>query len=516
MIGKRGAVATSQPQAVLAGMEMLLKGGNAADAAIAMAVALTVLEPVSNGIGSDAFAIVWDGKAVGLNASGRSPLGLDVHALEGCPVYPELGWPSVTVPGAVSAWIALWRRYGSLSLRRVFAPAIRYADEGFAITPHIARVWAKEALRFSSLPQALQGPFFSTFFPDGFEPKPGATFRNPDQARTLREIAATEGESFYRGRLASKMASFSEMTGGFLSTKDLATHEPLWVNPLSLDYRGLTVYELPPNGQGLAALLALGILSPFELQRYPRESAESYHIQIEAMKLALADVRRCIADPAIMTLDASSLLEPARIAQRASLIGENAIPLAEPGPSYQGGTVYLAAADGELMVSFIQSNYQGFGSGVVVPGTGIALQNRGACFSLETGHPNCVAPGKRPYHTIMPGFLALDGKPLGPFGVMGGPMQPQGHLQVVVNLADYGMSPQTALDAPRWKFLDGSRVLLESSVPRLIALALADKGHTIEMSAEPSHFGKGQAILKEHGAFFAGSDPRADGLALAW
>ena len=335
------------------------------------------------------------------------------------------------------------------------------------------------------------------------------------KARCCGKLPKQQGESFYRGNIAAKIVAFSEATGGYLSQKDLAEHVPLWVEPLALDYRGYTVYELPPNGQGLAALIALGILSGFELSRYPKESLESYHLQIEAMKLALADARHYIADPAHMAVASQSFLHPGYLAQRGASIGWQALPLADPGLP-QGGTVYLAAADGELMVSLIQSNFMGFGSGVVVPGTGIALQNRGACFALDSDHPNGAAQGKRPFHTIIPGFLAKDGQALGPFGVMGGPMQPQGHVQVLVNMLDYGMNPQSALDAPRWQFLENNRVLLEPSVPRSIAFGLADQGHVIEMTAETAPFGKGQIILKNNGFFLAGSEPRADGLALAW
>jgi gamma-glutamyltranspeptidase/glutathione hydrolase len=514
-IGKRGAVATAQPQAALAGIEMLLQKGNAVDAAIAMAAALTVLEPTSNGLGSDAFALVWDGKLQGLNASGKSPETLDTDALQGYDHFPELGWLPVTVPGAVSAWMALWHRYGSLPLEKIFTPAIRYAEEGFALTPTVARAWAKDRNRFMDLPEVLRQSFYDCFFPQGFLPRPGAIFANPPQGKVLREIAETAGESFYRGNIAAKIVAFSEATGGYLNQKDLAEHAPLWVEPLSLDYRGYTVYELPPNGQGLAALIAMGILSGFELSRYPRESLESYHLQIEAMKLALADARHYIADPEHMAVTPQRFLHPDYLAQRRASIGWQALPLADPGLP-QDGTVYLAAADSELMVSFIQSNFMGFGSGVVVPGTGIALQNRGACFALDSDHPNGAAPGKRPFHTIIPGFLAKDGQALGPFGVMGGPMQPQGHVQVLVNMLDYGMNPQGALDAPRWQFLENNRVLLESSVPRSIAFGLTDQGHVIEMTAETAPFGKGQIILKNNGFFLAGSEPRADGLALAW
>jgi gamma-glutamyltranspeptidase/glutathione hydrolase len=342
----------------------------------------------------------------------------------------------------------------------------------------------------------------------------GEIWGSVGHANTLRAIASTGGESFYQGKLAAQIAAFAAETGGLLTATDLANHKADWVNPISTNYRDLTVWEIPPNTQGIATLMALNILEGFELSQSARESTQSYHLQIEAMKLAFADVHRHVADSRFLEVSVEQLLDKTYATKRRQQIGTTAIPLANPGLP-RGGTVYLAAADQDLMVSFIQSNYMGFGSGILIPDTGIALQNRGTGFTLEAGHPNQVEASKRPFHTIIPGFLTQDGQPLGPFGVMGGSMQPQGHLQVVVNLADYGMNPQAALDAPRWQFVAGNRVLLESAVSQSIAIALAEQHHDVIISPESGQFGKGQIILRQAGTLVAASEPRADGLALA-
>lgn len=334
-----------------------------------------------------------------------------------------------------------------------------------------------------------------------------------DHAKTLRAIATSGGESFYRGELAEQIANFAAETGGIITADDLASHQADWVEPISTNYRGTTVWEIPPNTQGIATLMALNILEGFDIAKYPRESPESYHLQIEAMKLAFADIHRYVGDERYLEVKIDHLLDKDYASDRRKLIGEKAIYLAKPGLP-KGGTVYLAAADEEIMVSLIQSNYMGFGSGVLIPDTGIALQNRGLGFSLEAGHPNQVAPRKRPFHTIIPGFLTQNDQPLGPFGVMGGPMQPQGHLQVVVNLVDYGMNPQAALDAPRWQFVSGNQVLLEQSVPENIAQELIKRRHEVQIGGG-ALFGKGGAILRQNGVLVAASDPRADGVALA-
>ncbi|MGA9381794.1 MAG: gamma-glutamyltransferase family protein [Phormidium sp.] len=514
IMGKRGAVATSQNLAALAGIEMLLAGGNAVDAAVAMAIALTVVEPTSNGIGSDAFAIVWDGKLNGLNASGKSAKSLPLAAFTNLTEIPSNGWLPVTVPGAVSAWRKLWERWGKLPFEQLFSPAIRYAENGFPVSPVTAQAWQRAERIFLPLNRPEFQHFKQVFFPKNRAPKAGEFWGSELHGRTLRSIANSGGESFYNGEIAQKIANFAADTGGFLTTEDLASHLADWVEPISTNYRDLTVWEIPPNGQGIATLMALNILEGFDIAKYPRESGESYHLQIEAMKLAFADVHRYVADSRFMQIPIASLLDKNYATERRNLISETAIPLAEPGLP-KGGTVYLAAADGELMVSFIQSNFEGFGSGILIPETGIALHNRGLGFTLEAGHPNQIAPEKRPFHTIIPGFLTKDDRPLGPFGVMGGPMQPQGHLQVILNMADYQMNPQAALDAPRWFFVAGNRVLLEENVSPKVAELLLTKGHEVRVTKNTSLFGKGQIILRENDVFIAGSEPRADGMAIA-
>jgi gamma-glutamyltranspeptidase/glutathione hydrolase len=512
VLGQRGAVATSQPLATLAGMEMFWAGGNAVDAAVAMAIALTVLEPTSNGIGGDGFALVWDGNLHGLNASGRSPQQMTAARFTGMTQIPNHDWLSVTVPGAVSAWYALWQKWGTLPFEQLFEPAIRYAEQGFPVAPETAFYWQQAAATYLPLTQPEFQPFKQVFFPGDRAPAAGEIWRSPLHAQTLRAIALTYGESFYRGNLATAIAQFAADTDGLLTPTDLATHQPQWVEPISTNYRGYTVWEIPPNGQGIAALMALNLLEGFDLAQYPRESVESYHYQIEVMKLAVADVHRYVADADHMTVDCDRLLSQTYADDRRRLMGDRALPVADPGFP-QGGTVYLAAADGELMVSLIQSNYQGFGSGILIPGTGIALHNRATGFTLEAGHPNQVAPGKRPFHTIIPSFLSREGNPIAAFGVMGGAMQPQGHVQVVVNLVDYGMNPQAALDAWRWRFVRDNQVLLEPSVEASIVAALATRGHQIQPG---NFFGRGQIILRQAGVLVAGSEPRSDGLALAW
>ena len=419
VMGRRGAVATAQPLAAATGLQILASGGNAVDAAVAMAIALTVVEPTANGLGSDAFALVWDGELQGLNGSGKSPVTLDVEDFAELEVMPLRGWSTVTVPGAVSAWQALWRRWGSLPFEQLCEPAIRYAEEGFPVSPQVSRLWKAERQEYAE----LQGPEFEefrqVFFGNGRSPKAGEVWGSPGHAATLRAIAQSEGESFYQGEIAAAIAEFASETGGTLRLADLNNHAPEWVQPICTDYRDLTVWELPPNGQGVTALMALNILEGFELGRYPRDSVESFHCQIEAIKLAFADAHRHVADPATMEIDVGQMLEKEYASQRRGLIGDRAIVMAEPGLP-QGGTVYLAAADGELMVSMIQSNFKNFGSGIVVPGTGIALQNRGCGFVLDPHHPNCVAPGKRPFHTIIPSFLTRGGAAVGADGGDGG------------------------------------------------------------------------------------------------
>ena len=520
MFGRRGAVATSQPLAAQAGMAILQQGGNAVDAAIATAAALTVVEPTSNGLGSDGFSLVWaEGALHGLNASGGAPMALDRAwcAARGFEAMPARGWAPVTVPGAVSQWVALSGRFGRLPFAALLEPAIELAEGGFAVSPIVSRFWRYTHVEYR---QTLHGPefehWFTTFAPSGHTPAPGAVVRLPEHAATLRAIASSKGASFYEGALAVRMAEFSASTGGVMSVDDLAAHRAEWVEPIGTTYRGFDVWEIPPNGQGITALMALNLLEGFELQGLGRESVESWHVQIEAIKLAFADASAFVADPMRADVPTRGLLDKSYADIRRGLIGDRA-SVPAPGNPPKGGTVYLCTADGDgNMVSLIQSNYQGFGSGIVVPGTGIALQNRGHGFSLDPAHPNALEPGKRPYHTIIPGFLGREGEPIGPFGVMGGFMQPQGHVQVIVNTVDHLLHPQAALDSPRWCWETQRRVQVEPRTPQHVVDGLRARGHQITIQPELSAFGRGQIIWRDGEALVAASESRADGQALVW
>ncbi len=505
----RNAVATSQPLATQAGIAMLARGGNAVDAALATAMALAVVEPCSNGIGSDLFAIVWTGnQLVGLNASGRAPAAWSPQRFAGRKVMPERGWDSVTIPGAVSGWAALSKRFGKLPFADLFVPAIRYARDGWHVSPVVAEKWALAA---QVVPKDLGWP--NVFMPKGRVPQVGERFACRAMADTLEKIAATQGESFYRGPLAEAIVKASQAAGGAHTLADFAAHQADWVTPLAQDYRGFTVHEIPPNGQGVSALMALGMLGQFDLAGRDCDSVAVQHLAIESMKLAFADSYRYVSDPRTMPFPASSLLDADYLAARARLIDPNRAQDFGPGEPPRGGTVYLCAADeGGMMVSLIQSNYMGFGSGVVVPGTGISLQNRGAGFVLQPGHPNEVAGEKRPYHTIIPGFVTRGGKPYAAFGVMGGPIQPPGHVQTLMRLIDFRMNPQAVLDAPRWKVnADGSLDLEAAASPELREGLIA-LGHRLE-SVPDSYmdFGAGQFIVKGDDGYVAASDPRRDG-----
>lgn len=524
IFARNGVVATSQPLAAQAGLAVLRKGGNAVDAALATAITLTVVEPTSNGIGGDAFALVWDGDQLhGLNGSGRAPAVLTPATIRaaGNESIPPMGWLTVTVPGAPRAWRDLHDRWGKLPFEALFEDAIGYASEGYALSPALARGWRRAVSIYSALDDPQFAGWMPTFSLGDRLPEAGDIWRSPDHARTLAEIAQTGAESFYTGPLAEAIAAFASETGGTLTMADLATHSSTFVQPLTTSYRGYDVWEIPPNGQGMTALLALNILEGFELARLERESAASLHLQIEAMKLAFADARRYIADPAFASEPAetlwAALLDKSYAASRRDLVGDTA-RLYPHGEPLQGGTVYLCAADRDgIMVSMIQSNYTGFGSGIVVPGTGIALHNRGRGFVLEPGHPNELAPGKRPFHTIIPAFLSKDGVGVGPFGVMGAHMQPQGHAQMVVNMIDYGMNPQTSLDAPRWYWSEDLKISVEQATPRHVVHGLIAQGHAVTIEPESGIFGRGQIIRRlPSGAYVAGSEGRADGAAVGF
>jgi len=513
----RNVVTTSQPLAAQAGLRMLLAGGNAVDAAIATAMALTVVEPTGCGLGSDAFCILWDGKELhGLNASGRSPAAWTPEYFAQRGGIPEKGWDAVTVPGAVSAWVELSRRFGKLPFAQLAQPAIDYARNGFAVSPTIATLWALGGQKLGDQPG-----FAECFLPEGRAPRAGEVFRSEAHARTLEQIAATEGEAFYRGELAQKMAAHAQAHGGALTEQDLAAHRCDWVGTVSQAFGDAVIHEIPPNGQGIAALMALGMLDAHGVGAQPLDGIDTVHASIEAMKLALADLQAYNADSDAMRVRAEDLLDPGYLQARAALIDPEQAGDPGCGTPRPGGTVYLAAADADgMMVSFIQSNYMGFGSGVVVPGTGISLQNRGHGFTTEAGHPNQVAPGKRPSHTIIPAFaMHADGHPLMAFGVMGGPMQSQGHAQMALRVLRYGQNPQAAADAPRWRVTGGKGVAVEPAFDPAVVQALRERGHevVVEEGRGVFAFGGAQLVLRDpQGHYIAGSDPRKDGGAVAY
>lgn len=522
----RNVVSTSHPLAAQAGLRMLLSGGNAVDAIIAAAAMLTIVEPVSCGLGSDAFAILWDGKMLhGLNASGPAPASwtLDYFRKKygedgnGHVRLPQRGWDAVTVPGAVAAWAALHHRFGKLPFADLVEPAAVIAERGVTLAPVVSHKWN------AAIPEMRDQPGFAqAFMPGGRAPRTGEKFVFKDAARSLRTIGQTRGRALYEGEIAERIAAFSRETGGTLQIDDLRAYEPFWLDTISKNYCGYDVHELPPNGQGIAALIALGILKHFDISSMAVDSAESMHIQIEAMKLAFADIYRYVADPKAMRVTPAKMLDDAYLADRAKQIDPRRATRFTFGRPSAGGTVYLTAADESgMMVSFIQSNYMGFGSGVVVPGTGVSLQNRGAGFSADPASPNVAAPGKRPFHTIIPAFLTKEGKPVMSFGVMGGDMQPQGHLQTLVRMLDYHQQPQAACDAPRWKVNRDFSLDVEQTMAPDAVEGLRARGHELKSIDDPyMDFGSGQFIWRlsddfEHG-YVAASDSRRDGHAVGF
>lgn len=517
---KKGMVATSQPLAAQAGIEVMQKGGNAIDAAIATAAALTVVEPTSNGIGGDAFALVWTkGELHGLNASGPAPEKMTIEAIKarGFEKIPTYGVVPITVPGVPAAWAELSKRFGKLSLLEALSPAIRYAEEGFPLTPILGKYWkiAYEKFTAAADSEAFDA-WFETFAPDGRAPEIGEMWKSQGHADTLRAIGESNATSFYKGALADKIDTYVQQHGGFLTKKDLAQYEPEWVTPIKTNYRGYDIWEIPPNGQGMISLMGLNILS----KRQPpiEGDVQSLHEQIEAMKYAFIDGKAYITESRDMPIDYTYFLSDEYATTRANEIGERANN-PDPVELPKGGTVYLATADEEgNMVSFIQSNYMGFGSGAVVPNTGIALQNRGVDFKLDPEHPNALQPGKRTFHTIIPGFMTKDGEAVGPFGVMGGFMQPQGHFQVAVNTIDFHLNPQAALDAPRWQWTEGNTVHVEPDFPNHLAQALVRLGHDIKPTIDGGSFGRGQIIWRDPktGVLAGGTESRTDGSIAVW
>lgn len=517
--GRRGMVCTSQTLASQAGLDMLKKGGNAIDAAVATAICLTVLEPTSNGLGSDAFALIWtQGKLYGINGSGWAPAGLTRGELlkRGYDQVPLRGWEPVMVPGAPATWAEVHRRFGRLPFEDLFEPAIAYARDGYAVMPNLAAMLADSAKAFVPYKgKKLFQELFDTFFPHGRAPKAGDILKLPDLAKSLELLRDSHCQALYDGELADAIDAWSRETGGLIRKDDLAVYRPQWVDPIHTSYRGYDVWEMPPNGHGLVVLMALDIASGFIFSK--RDEAEALHRQIEAMKLAFCDGKQYIADPCFMKTSVDEWLSPEYADRRRALIADEAL-LPEPIDVNCGGTVYLCSADGEgNMVSFIQSNYNGFGSGIVVPGYGISLSDRGHNFSMDLASANCVGPRKKSYHTIIPGFLTKDGSPVGPFGVMGAFMQPQGQFQVLLNTIDYHLNPQAALDAPRWQWVGGKTIEMERAFPTAVVEELRRRGHDVVVKDDIQTYGRGQIIWRdEQGTLIGGTEPRADGGVAAW
>ena len=542
--GKNGMVCTSQTLAAQAGLDILKKGGNAIDAALATAISLTVLEPPSNGIGSDLFALVWyKGKLYGLNGSGPAPAALtreiviekmradgnvanalssdntsrqngeiaDLSASD----MPDHGWETVTIPGAPASWKVLHERFGAADFASLFDAAVRYAEEGFPLQPICSRLWKKNIPKVAPLKnEEMYQPMLETFFAEK-KLEPGNIVKIPEMGKTLRRLAESGCDSFYSGDIAREILQFARETGGYFTEADLQNYKPEWVEPIMLNYRGYDVCEIPPNGHGLVVLMTLNILRQLSLEA--KEDPETVHKQLEAMKIGFTDGKMYIADPRYMKADVAYFLSEEYGIKRAAEIGNEA-HLPRPVNLNCGGTVYLCTADREgNMVSLIQSHFNNFGSKLSVPGTGILLNNRGKNFSLDPEHENCLAPGKKPYHTIIPGFLLKDGEPVGPFGVMGAFMQPQGQIQVVNNLIDFGLNPQEALDVPRWQWTGGKTVEVEASFDKKVVEDLRRRGHNIKVMEDFTSFGRGQMILRQpDGVYAAATEPRTDGVVAAW
>lgn len=519
--GKNGAVATSTPIAAQAGLEILKQGGSAVDAAVATAACLTVVEPTGCGIGGDSYALVWieeEKKLYGLNSSGFAPENMKIEEYEGMEKMPKYGFGSVTVPGIPAAWAQLNNKYGKLSLLDCLKPAINYAREGYAVGKTVSDLWQKVYDEYS---ENLKGEEFKYWF-DTFgkmerAPKPGEIFKCEEMSETLEEIGRTNSESFYRGNLADEIDKFSRKYNGFIRKSDLEKFYPQWVEPISIEYKGYNIFEIPPNGHGITVLMALNILKGFELDKN-KEDVDNYHKIIESLKLAFADSKTYVTDIHEMNVKVEELLSEKYADKRRQIIEDKAV---EPicGEPYSPGTVYLCTGDKDgNMVSYIQSNYTEFGSGLVVPETGIALHNRGNNFSLDKNHVNVVKPFKKPYHTIIPGFLCKNNEAVGAFGVMGAFMQPQGQLQVLTNLIDFNLNPQEALDAPRWQWIKGKEIQVESDINEEIVGGLRKKGHEITVMDDFTNMGKGQIILKntENGSYVCATEKRCDGYVATW
>ncbi len=514
LFARNGMICSSSPLASAAGLEILAKGGNAVDAAVATAATLAVTEPTSNGLGSDAFAIVWmKDKLYGLNASGRAPKEISIDKVKalGYDAIPKRGWIPVMVPGAPKAWASLIGRFGNLSLPEVLAPAIRYAQDGYPVSAVLSYLWNKYVTRGLKEYEgkAEFSEWIRLFAKEGEAPSAGDIVRFPDMAKSLKLIANTDAKAFYEGEIARKIIEQSQRDGGFFTLEDLRDYDVDWVDPISVNYRGYDVWEIPPNGQGIVTLIALNILKNFTFDK--KECLDTYHKQFEAIKIAFADAQKFVTDPQEMTVDYHGFLQEDYGKYRASMIGDTAKSYEGTDPS-SCGTVYLCTADKDgNMVSYIQSNYMDFGSGIVIEDYGVSLQNRGYDFSLDPKAANVLKPGKKSYHTIIPGFLTKDGKAVGPFGVMGGYMQPQGHLQVLMNLIDFGLNPQMALDAPRWQWTHGMDFTVEPRFDPQMVEDLRKRGHPVTVSENYYSYGRGQIIWRlENGTYVGATESRTD------
>lgn len=521
VLAKNGMVATSQPLAAQAGLQMLINGGNAVDAAVAAAAVLNVVEPESTGVGGDLFALIWldrEKQVRALNGSGRAPAAANIGQLRaaGYAQMPTDGVFSVSIPGAVHGWETILDAYGTMPLAAVLRPAIRYAEEGFPVTDYIAYQWSGQQERLAALPSGQE------MLLNGRPPRQGEVMRLPTLARTLRAIAEGGSDAFYRGEIAAKIADFVQEQGGWIAVEDLAAHTSDWDEPISTDYRGVTCWECPPNGQGIAVLEALNIVEGFDLAAMRPQTVDTYHHLIEAMRLAFADAHRYVADPRQAAVPIAQLTDKGYAAQRRGLIDPaRAMDYAPFGDLPAGGdTVYISCVDGAgNACSFINSIYINFGSGLVVPNTGIVLQNRASLFSLDPEHPNALAPGKRPYHTIIPAMATIDGELHLCYGVMGGFMQPQGHLQVICNLTDFGMEPQQALNALRFQVIGDTTLIEEGLAPEVVS-GLQGRGHNLQQIRGHARVGMGGGqIIRRHpesGVLWAGSEPRKDGCAVGY
>jgi gamma-glutamyltranspeptidase/glutathione hydrolase len=532
VIATNGMAATSQPLVSQVALDVLKRGGTAVDAAIAANATLGLMEPTGNGVGGDLFAIVWDAKTrklYGLNGSGRSPQSLTLEKLRAelkklnSATIPKIGPLPVSVPGAVDGWFELHSKFGKLPMKELLQPAISYARNGFPVTEVIAEGWVRNARNLQKYPG-----FAETYMPNGRAPAKGEVFRNPLLANTLSAIAEGGRDAFYKGDIARRIETYMRANGGYLTAADLAAHKSEWVEPVSTNYRGYDVWELPPNTQGVAALQMLNILEAYDLKSMGFGSAEYLHVFVEAKKLAFEDRARYYADPEFAKIPLKGLLSKEYAAKRRALIRLDRAALeypTDPKALEQGDTIYMTVADSAgNMVSLIQSNYRGMGSGMTPTGCGFILQDRGEMFSLQDGHANVYAPGKRPFHTIIPAFVTRDGKPWLSFGLMGGAMQPQGHVQIVVNLIDFGMNLQEAGDVPRARhdgsseptgevMKDGGEVVLEVGVAPATVKALEARGHKVTI-ANDGDFGGYQAIMRNaEGVYFGASESRKDGAA---